>query len=750
MAIKFNHTGAGDITLSSDAAVTLKIDGNKVWHEGNDGASSLLDSDKLDGQEGSYYLNLGNATGTLAADKGGTGIGSYTIGNYINAATATTLQQRTPAQVLSDIGAYAASNPSGYTSNTGTVTSVAAGNGMNFTTITGTGTVTLGTPSTVTAATTNSVSATTHTHAVTGFLPLTGGTISGDLYVGNGAVLLRGSDGFIYPVTDNSCQIGGTGNRFAAIHGINIHATGAGSGMWVGPRDGTGSTYAFYNPTGDQLRLYDSGSGTDMFMFYNNRMEILGAGYTTSPTGTTIGLYNATTGYIQTPGGASGVIDIWDNATAAIARFAAGAISLNKETSVTGPINITNAANQLRLYESDAADPSDYGLAEVNGNALQLYAYDNSAATWRRFLSGNVTTGALTLSEASYTTTVAGPLSVSAKLTTVATALAGAGLNLPHGTAPSAPSNGDVWTTTAGLYARINGSTVGPFGTGGGGNLDSLSDVVITAAATGDYLRYNGTNWVDNAGVPAADVQSGNLGSGVLPYATASATATNFKVPFLNTSGTTSGNYGLLHESGTTFHYNPSTDTLTAGTFSGSGASLSALNASNLSSGTVPTARLGSGTASSATFLRGDQTWAAATTFSGARAKRTTTQTITNNSSALITWTTEDYDTDGYFTASSTTFSIPADGYYLVICSIAWEANSSGTRGLALQKNTTQIARDTCYTGNAFEQGNCCSTVVYLTTTDTVAARAYVDSGGANRNITPVGDNTFMSILRVG
>jgi uncharacterized protein GlcG (DUF336 family) len=53
-------------------------------------------------------------------------------------------------------------------------------------------------------------------------------------------------------------------------------------------------------------------------------------------------------------------------------------------------------------------------------------------------------------------------------LFTAASTTGAAGLNLAPGVAPSSPANGDLWTTSGGLYVQIAGSTVGPLGTGGG------------------------------------------------------------------------------------------------------------------------------------------------------------------------------------------------------------------------------------------------------------------------------------------
>ena len=73
-----------------------------------------------------------------------------------------------------------------------------------------------------------------------------------------------------------------------------------------------------------------------------------------------------------------------------------------------------------------------------------------------------------------------------------ASTTARASLCLPHGSAPSAPVNGDMWTTTAGLFTRINGVTNGV------GDVVGPSSSVTGAASvfsgtTGKLLRASPT-----------------------------------------------------------------------------------------------------------------------------------------------------------------------------------------------------------------------------------------------------------------
>lgn len=85
-------------------------------------------------------------------------------------------------------------------------------------------------------------------------------------------------------------------------------------------------------------------------------------------------------------------------------------------------------------------------------------------------------------------------------------------VRLPHGTAPSTPTNGDLWTTTAGLYARINGSTLGPIRGQTGSSAGTLSGIpmaftversgVGTAATQMSFG--NGTTNVKGARMPYA------------------------------------------------------------------------------------------------------------------------------------------------------------------------------------------------------------------------------------------------------
>lgn len=77
-------------------------------------------------------------------------------------------------------------------------------------------------------------------------------------------------------------------------------------------------------------------------------------------------------------------------------------------------------------------------------------------------------------------------ISTSGKLSVSSSTTGRATFNIPHGIAPTSPVDGDIWTSTVGLFARISGSTVGPYSTGGGGS--SASSYFIVSGFTGTAL----------------------------------------------------------------------------------------------------------------------------------------------------------------------------------------------------------------------------------------------------------------------
>ena len=126
-----------------------------------------------------------------------------------------------------------------------------------------------------------------------------------------------------------------------------------------------------------------------------------------------------------------------------------------------------------------------------------------------------------------------------------------------------------------------------------------------------------------------------------------------------------------------------------AGTMTGVPAPTSGVAASAIDSGTIATARLGSGTASSSTFLRGDQTYAAATAAVTPDNWQyfviSANQTMSANASTTIAGWVDGAITGRliynlgtqYVTHSSGTFSFSTEGYYKIAFRVSGSTSGS-------------------------------------------------------------------------
>ena len=140
------------------------------------------------------------------------------------------------------------------------------------------------------------------------------------------------------------------------------------------------------------------------------------------------------------------------------------------------------------------------------------------------------------------------------------------------------------------------------------------------------------------------------------------------------------------------------------------------MTATNISSGTVPTARLGTGTASSSTVLYGDNTWAAAgggDNTPAFEAYMNATQTISDNTETAVEFDTENFDTDGAFDTSTYRFTPQTAGKYFVYTMVNTDgdANDNFQQGWCfIRKNGSKLLESRFdYRGG---DGRCASTSV--------------------------------------
>jgi hypothetical protein len=273
-------------------------------------------------------------------------------------------------------------------------------------------------------------------------------------------------------------------------------------------------------------------------------------------------------------------------------------------TDTTGNYVATGAVSGTGLSGSSSSEGGTFTVtsnATALNTASTIVARDGSgnfaAGTVTAALSGNSTTatalatgrtigmtGDVVWTSASFdgSGNVTGTATIQANSVALGTDTTGnyvaAGAVSGTGLSGSSSSEGGTFTVTSNATNANTASAI--VARDGSGNFAAGT---ITAALTGNAstattlqtartiggVSFNGAANINLPGVNTGGNQdtSGTSAISTAATVTTSSAASAFKVPFANTTASTTGNYGLLQDSTATFTYNPSTNVLEAGTF---------------------------------------------------------------------------------------------------------------------------------------------------------------------------------------
>lgn len=171
--------------------------------------------------------------------------------------------------------------------------------------------------------------------------------------------------------------------------------------------------------------------------------------------------YNSTAGKLGVGVTPANKLDVYDTADTPV--------NIVRESTATATSSgIFNAAHRSTGSATDGFGAHQSFRIQDSGNIMTTIgqvgfvrdgAHNTGALVVRNTVAGSITERMRLLGSGNLGVGVTVPTAVvhaAASTTTRASFCA------PHGTAPTSPVNGDMWTTTAGLFVQINGSTIGP------------------------------------------------------------------------------------------------------------------------------------------------------------------------------------------------------------------------------------------------------------------------------------------------
>ena len=203
-------------------------------------------------------------------------------------------------------------------------------------------------------------------------------------------------------------------------------------------------------------------------------------------------------------------------------------------------------------------------------------------------------------------------------------------------------------------------------------------------------------------------------------------------------------------QSGTSLELGSNGDTVNipSGVTLANAGSVTGLPASAISSGTIATARLGSGTASSSTFLRGDQTYAAAggENTPAFNVFQSSTQAVAQATYTTLSLDGNTYNPDGKF--ASNKFTPAVSGLYYLEAKIRYDStNNFSTMQVVIGKSGSTLVRGT--NNNESYTTVSVSALVEANTTDYFEVQAYQNSTSGTINLINNAESTYFLGFKV-